>query len=393
MATKDGIVLDDSPQMDEPKLGGLSFVYTDVGQAVYKTTAIDCGNAREECEIDGVKYADRQRIYVVAKKGEGMDELTERAQNIRKQYTNSKFLTRVVLFSMPIASITNRTDESKGNSKFAANQGAVRVSALDPKKDIEKQKNAVPSQLITMPSIVDAWARFQGWYQEPLFDPLVLAGIGDTKNRDAKEDTLYCVSTLVEMRKAIWAALGESNWMASSEDLKDSKTDEVLIPATKSEKLRAAIVMYRSGWTGWIEMTNLPNPMPDAFYEATKEVTDDDGNSRFPKKRTRVPAVLRFFRGENDAIEEGKRQLAEREGGEAVEQPKSTSATNGKDYASLYPQLSKTAKEVWTDVNTWLQAFPALAQASALATTKPAQIKLASEYCLEPADVELVKNL
>lgn len=388
MSTEDGIrVQSDEQQLDEPQLGG-QFFFSSIGHVQYKP-AWDCGSAGGDSEIEGVSYVKGQRIYIVAKKGETNEQTKARADTARKEFTNSKYLNRVVLASMPLASITNRTEESKAKSKFPFDQGATRVGAINPNLPIddEKQDYAIGFQLITVPSIVDAWARHKGWYKEPLFDLGAVSGIGETKNRDATEDALFCLPTLVAMRTAIWNALGEDNWLAGKEDLK--KGNDILVVATKSTKLQEAFGMYSVPWDGWAEMAQVADPSRKAYYQATKEVTDDNGNTRFPYKRNRAPAILRFFNGEKDAMEEGKRQIAAREGGDE----KATKSLNGKDYASLFPKLSKTARETYSDADIWAGAFPELADAAVKADNKPKQIALAKEYLITADDVVLVKNL
>ena len=386
MSTDDGIrIQSDEPQLEEPQLGG-QFFFSSIGHVQYKP-AWDCGAATQDCEVEGVSLVKGQRVYVVSKKGESGDECKTRAEATRKEFTNSKYLNRVVLASMSLASITNRTEESKAKSKFPVDQGAARVAAINPNLPIEdeKQDYAIGFQLITVPSIVDAWARHKGWYKDPLFDPSAVSGIGETKNRDATEDASFCLPTLVAMRTAIWNALGEDNWLVGKEDLK--KGNDILVAGTKSAKLKEALGMYGVSWDGWVEMAQLADPVKKAYYPSTKEITDDNGNTRFPYKRNRVPAFIRFFNGEKDAMEEGKRQIAAREGSEVKP------IVNGKDYASLYPKLSETARETFTSVDIWNGAFPELGDLAAKADTKPKQIVLAKEYELTIADLLLVKNL
>ena len=386
MSTQDGIrIQSDEPQLEEPQLGG-QFFFSSIGHVQYKP-AWDCGSAAQDCEVEGVSLVKGQRVYVVSKKGENGEECKTRAETARKEFTNSKYLNRVVLASMPLASITNRTEESKAKSKFPLDQGAARVAAINPNLPIEdeKQDYAIGFQLIVVPSIVDAWARHKGWYKDPLFDPGVVSGIGETKNRDATEDASFCLPTLVAMRTAIWNALGEDNWLAGKEDLK--KGNDVLVAGTKSAKLKEALGMYGVSWDGWVEMAQLADPAKRAYYPGTKEVTDDGGNTRMPYKRNRVPAFIRFFNGEKDAMEEGKRQIAAREGGDEAK------VSNGKDYASLFPKLSKTAKETYSSSDIWEGAFPELADAAVKADNKPKQIALAKEYLISSEDVVLVRNL
>ena len=362
------INFDQTETYDDPKLGG-SFLFSDIGHAKY-IQAWEAGSANEDCEVEGVSYSKGFRVYVAAKKGESAEATKTRAKEIREKHTNGKYLNRVCLFTMPVASVTNRSADSKAQAKVQINQGAARVSAINPKVDLctDGNKNSLAINLITIPSLVDAYARHKGWYTEALWDHQAVSGIGGSKNNDAKEDAAYCIPTLVEMRKAIWAALGEKDWMKLETD---------------APKLKEALSLYRNPWDGWVELANVPDPHPKAFYTGNKEVEDDNGVKRIPKKRQTTPAVLNFYEGEKQAQVEGERRIAEREGGEAKA---------GSALKVAFDKLSGTAKAVYTDEASWRSSEPEILEALKKAgkLTPPQTKKFADEYALAVDDVKLL---
>lgn len=301
----------------------------------------DCGWITEDQTINGVEYH-RGNVYVKGTK--------EDARNVAEAL-GKKFSSAAMLITVPIASVTNMDDDNK--TKFASGfvQAAARIVGM-------KSKHMAGLNLVTLPSVVDAYARLKGWYIDPLFDISVLDGV------DKVEDANYVCDTLTEMRKSIWKALGEEDYTKTHDE-------------TKSEKLKEALkAVYMSSWEGWVRVYMTFNPESGdkgAFY------TKDDGST----DRRRVPAVTQFFKGEKDAIEAGKAELA---------QFSQTESPNGKasvaDYAVLYDKLSKRARDsykpsIWPEIASDIVRI--------LRTGKPV-MAVAKEYEIDKADVELVKN-
>lgn len=304
----------------------------------------DCGWLDEATQILGKEYS-KGRVYFSGAK--------EDAEAVAKEL-GSEFVSQVVLISMPVASVTNMSEENKAKFTSGIVQAGVRIVSL------KSEKYGAGLNYVTLPSLIDAYARARGWYEKPLFDAAALNGL------DKVEDAGYAIASLAEMRRTIWAALGEAD---------PTKTFQ----NTKSDKLKSAFeAVYLKAWDGWVRLIMANDPSPKAYYT---DKTSGEG------KRQRVPCIVEFFKGEKDAIEVGKKEL----GDETTKSP--NGKVGDKDYASLYPKLSAEAKTIYTSVNSWIGAFPELGDLATKAATKPAQIKLAQEYCVTLDDLALVKNL
>lgn len=335
--------------------GGSNF--SDIGQAKFVQRYF-CGRLQEESEIDGVKYPSGP-VYVGPKtKGESPDAIRNRANAAIKE-TGKKFPEWVAVLSMPVASLTNRTPEQKGELNFPALQSHCRIVALNA-KELEQQENAIGFHLMFLPSLVDAYARDKGWYTEPLFDPQACSNISRT------EDAKYVIPTLKGFREAIWKALGENDWKAMYE-------------STEAPKLKEALALARNPWDAYVRTVRVSNPAKHAFY--AKKDSD-------PVEYTRqtVMCVTEFFSGEKAAMDAGAKELEDRGGGEQ--------ATNGKVTAEQFVALlSKASKKAQVYAADWPAVAAAIHGELPKNATKPQLIKIAKEYEVEVGDVELIRGL
>ena len=361
----DSINIHTEEEYHDPNLGNQS-VFSDIGQVLFAMCHM-CGWASDTITIGEDEHPSGP-VFLRRRKGESDEELSERCKDACAKL-NSKWPEYVALLSMPIASITNIDAERRAKINVVASRPFVRVMALNPKfeYDSEKNGNAVGWQLITLPSIVDARARYKGYYTEPLFDPTALSGISETA------DATFVIPTLIEMRKSIWKALGESDWTTSYDETNVSK-------ATKAEKLRDCLILTRNPWDGWVRLAQVSNPSVKAWY--TSKTKGED-------VRKRVPVVLEIFAGEKAAIEVGAKELAER-GGDAQ-------ASNGKvtteQFAALLPKTSAKAQVFGVDFASVAEAIYKDLGADPKKASKPQVIKVAKEYDVEVGDVELIRNL
>jgi len=155
-------------------------------------------------------------------------------------------------------------------------------------------KRSEPWQLITLPSIVHAYAVYQGWeVPEISFHELT-----DTKDFQKLEgDALTeLYNRLVLQRADLWKALGESNVKACSAigskfiSGKEIKNDTV----TTSEKLSDALRFASSNWTG-------------AFYARVGAVSEPSSGAG------RVPVLVELYDSKEDAIEKLAKKAEKRE--------------------------------------------------------------------------------
>jgi len=353
----DSINIHTEEEYHDPKSGG---TFSNIGQVKYVQRYF-CGRLADATNIDGVDYPSGP-VYVGPKtNGESRDAIKNRALEACKE-TGKKFPEWVALTSMPTASITNIPAETRAEFTFPVLQSHCRIVALNPKRDVDAQDNAIGFHLLLLPSVVDAFARFKGWYTEPLFNPQACQGIGQT------EDAKFVIPTLVGFRTAIWKALGESDWMAMYE-------------TTQAPKLKEALALARNPWDAYVRTVRLNNPAKNSYY-AKKDKPDEF-------TRQSVACVTQFFSGEKDAIEVGAKELAER-GGDAQ-------ASNGKvtaeQFAALLPKTSAKAQVFGADFASVAEAIYKDLGADPKKASKPQVIKVAKEYEVEVGDVELIRNL
>lgn len=323
-----------------------------------------CGwNKEEEKEIDGVKYGKGPVFYT------GTDP--DAAKSLAEEF-GSKYANRVLLVTIPIASITNMNEDARGRWTSPAKVSDVRISPLSNKD------NGVGLNFITLPSMVDAYARMKGWYEKPLFDTSVFSSVA--KDNIAVEDASGVIETLVSMRKAIWAALGEPDYTKTLG--KDGN-------GTKSERLREALSTYAHPWSAWVRTADVPDPSPKAFYWGDPKGDEEGNGDGKVGRRNRVPVIIEFFAGEKAAQDAGAKEL---EGKDApVGATVSVESLN-----ALFTKLSALAKKSY-DAATWESIVGAvLGEVEGVGgkdATKPKMIKIAKDYELDVADVELVKAL
>lgn len=236
----------------------------------------DCGwNADEREDMEGKKVP-VGRVYRAGTKEEAIEWT--------KANMGLDFCSPVLLVTMPLASITNLDDDTKGKFKNPLVQASARAVGLG--KDYKQSKHGPGLNLVTVPSMVDAYARLKGWYTDARFDVGVIGLI------DSVADCSELIEKLVEMRKAIWAVLGEENWTVNDPEKVDSP------------KLKEALKnTLNTGWQMWTRLSVVHDPSHGAIYPK-KDGTGTD--------RNRVPAITEYFPNERAAIAAGEKELAER---------------------------------------------------------------------------------
>lgn len=322
-----------------------------------------CGWAKEETVVADKTYP-KGPVYFKGTK--------EEAEDLAKEF-GTEYVNRVVLVSMPSNSFTNLSEENKAKFQSGVISTDVRVVSM------KSENYGAALNLVYLPSLVDAYARASGWYEKPLFDVQAL------NNIDKEADVKYVRDTLTEMRKAIWAALGEPNWELTHEK-------------TTSAKLKEALQKtYINAWDGWVRLLQVADPSPKGYYRNEPKANDtdpsksetSDGADGLIGRRRKIPCVVEFFSGEKAAVDAGAKEL-ESKGGET------NGAVSQADLEALFPKLSVKAKKSY-DAATWQATAPVvLADLQAVGgagATKPKLVKLAGEYELDVADVELVKAL
>jgi len=240
------------------------------------------------------------------------------------------------------------------------------MSELD---GILAQDNAYAYHLLMLPSLVDAYARSKGIYTEPLFSPDVCDGIGKTADpAEAKK----VVPQLIAMRKAIWAALGEQDW-------------KLMFETSKAPKLLEVLLITRNPWDDWVRVINVNNPASFA-WRTQKEL------------RSRVTCITQFFAGEREAIEAGKKELAERaeRSGDAADKAMAGNGNLTADQlATSYQKASSTAKSTYS-ISDWPDVVSAIRTEFVGIENKSQKIVdvkaagVAKDYSVEPGDVKLI---
>jgi hypothetical protein len=135
-----------------------------------------------------------------------------------------------------------------------------------------------PFSLVTLPSIVWAYAKHQGWD----VPDMTFSELSDTKNMTIRPNEVAGVwERLTQQRADLWQALGEDNYKIQAQmGAKDLK-GQPMTGTTASEKLSKALNFAQSRWSG--------------IYAAVGQV-GDPGN---PKGR--IPVVNHFFETKEDA--------------------------------------------------------------------------------------------
>ena len=297
----------------------------------------DAGFAKEDLETsDGKKYP-KGKVY--------LDGSKDDAVAFVKEYMGLEFVTPVLVVSTPLASVTNLSDETKTKFKSPVLVSAARLQGLGKGGDYKQSKHGAGFNLVTAPSVMDAYARAKGWYTESLFD---VNQIGDIHN---VSDTNDLLNKLAEARKAIWSALGSQDWLVNN-------------PGDTSGKLAEALTLFAKSFETWARMHIVHDPSSAAIYATKKEEK--------PLDRNRVPVVTQFFASEREAIAVGQAEIDE----------------SGNSNASTinWDDLSAKTKETYGDVETLQMSIPEIKDAL---KTK-AKPKVAAEFGLTVGDLNLV---
>lgn len=326
------------------------------------------GFTANEIEVDGSKYAGH--IFVGPReKGEEPKATEAHAKDVLAALGgNKKFVDNVLLITMPVASITNRSAEDKADPNKFRNQfiqSSVKTMGFDEKTNLKHEKSQVAGlHLVTLPSLMDAWARWNGVYTKPIFDPQALAGIGGTA------DATFTFDTLTLWRKEIWAALGEPDWMKTYN-------------SSKAENLRKALwEIYMNPWQMWAEYMSVNDPSPKAFYPGKSK----DDPDKMVDKRHWIPVITRFFDNEHQAVEAGKADLNESDNGGAK-------APGQAEYMTVFPKLSKGALELYSATDWPATAASIRDDVLAAKGLKPKLNKIKSDYGISQEDLDLVVGL
>jgi hypothetical protein len=229
------------------------------------------------------------------------------------------------------------SDESRESFERENLQWEIPIKAL-----AKNSPNGFKWHLLTLPSIVSAYAALQGWavpeYDLSEFmvaeDDFIITPktqshlIGD---RSAG----YTDATLGVRRKALWAALGEDNFKVSSA----SKSE--------SERLKEALTVANSDWGEpvWMQMVRVLSPYVGDRWEF-------QGNSG----QNKVPVVLAFYRDRDEAVEAFK---ADREARAALFEDGQSVTTTAADTAKTESGNGDSVSDVpipdeWVEIpNEW----------------------------------------
>lgn len=312
--------------MPNPILQAGDEVYGDIPTGEFRSTGLighatcvrrwDCGwNKMPDFELDGKKYG-VGHVYAGGAK--------EDAQKIAAAM-GLEFVTPVMLVTVPIASVTNLPPEGREKFKNPLYQAAARLVGLG--KDYRNSKHGAGFNLVTFPSMVDAYAVSQKWYDKNLFDVDAIGNISSQAN------TAELLDALVAVRQAIWGKLGETkNYLVNNPG------------ETSAEKLKQALTTLATRpWTSWARVHIARDPSPGAIY------TKKDGTGG--TERNRVPVVTEFFEDERAAVAAGMREIEQRE---------SAGEGNAADVNGTWDKLSPDARTVYGDEATWKATFPSI---------------------------------
>jgi hypothetical protein len=306
----------------------------------------------EDRELDGLGKVSKGFSYY---KG-SLDD----ARKLAKEHFDAQYDPKLVLvFTMPPSSFKNMTEENK--AKFVSGPISTHSVVVGT-----ESKYGAALNLVTVPSMINAYALDKGWIKESLID------LGQLRNIEETEDTTDVLTTLNEQRAALWAALGEPDPLKTYREKAGDKK------GTTAPKLREALAKtVGDAWDGWVKLGQVFDPSEGAWNKSKS-------------KRFKIPAILAIYAGEKSAIDAGAKELAERaeRSGESA-----TSEAPTADYAAMFEKLSAKAKKTY-DLDTWVQCAPVFVgevQASGGKSIKtPAIIKIASSNELDKADVELL---
>jgi hypothetical protein len=182
------------------------------------------------------------------------------------------------------ANIVNIDDELR--AKFGETMSyEVSVSSLMSKK------NRHELHMIALPSAIQALALMAGMMKEPVFDYESLrvdpAIVDEAYQEEIIGSATYENSKLWEMRKLIWAALGESDPKKYTV-AQGGKFDT--LSTTLAQCLN---IIYRPTKI-WARLTNVPDPRVDAL--SNRE--DDAGN----RKRLTIPVTAQMWKTKEECL-------------------------------------------------------------------------------------------
>lgn len=264
----------------------------------------------------------------------------------REGFNANKFVTAALVTTMPLDSICNKPQNVMDRFKYPLQIG---VDFVGLGKDY-KQAGHIGLGLVVVPSFVDAYARFQGWYKEPLFNTDLFGNW-----LEATTDASALIDKLAEQRVAIWKALDEPEWTHNASDTKSSKLKEAL----------ESVIL--SPWKTWVRLFIMMDPSHKAVYTSNKTST---------VTRHRVQVISQFFDDERSAVAIGKAE---------VEAQAKNPTPNGST-ASVYDQLSAMAKKSY-DQPTWDATVGEVMAALKGGQAKP---KVAKDYAVTIADLNLL---
>lgn len=287
----------------------------------------------------------------------------EKALAFVKKYLGRDFVSQHMLTAMPVASITNMSEENKKKFTSGRIEADTRVAGLPKDYTSPERKWGHGLSLVVIPSILDAYARFRGYYTDVLFDPALVGG-----NTVLADIPAEFYEKLAQQRKNIFAAYGEDT-AKNKEIWRSNSVADVTSPRLKD----ALSKLVNASWEAWIRMGTVLDPSPGAYY------TKADDNGDMKAHRNRVQVVLQFFKNEREATTVGQAELA------AFSGAAPTSSANGSSVGFAWEQLSALAQKNYGDLATFSSIVADIKR-----DTRPPVI-VAKEYMIEVADVNLVK--
>ena len=311
----------------------------------------DLGKNKNQVEVDTeskpvVKFGN---IYRGGTKEEA------RAYQVANGFNDNKFVTSAFVATMSQSSVCNLTPEALAKWKGVIQFG---VDAYGLADNLEGLGN-VGYSLVTAPSIVDTYARFQGWYKDSLF-PLHLL----SNNIESRTEYLGdLIGQLAEARKAIWKALGEEDWKVGR--------------ASKSKQLAEAVTNgLFSKWTMFVRLHNIYDPSTKAAFVAP------GGKKAGQNTRQQIPAITEIFLGEREANAAGKAELEARA-------DKSLSANGRAVPIPAFTTFSAKVQKGYGE-ETWNSTVPDILEAIRSQTPLAT---IAKDYSILPGDVEKLSAL
>jgi hypothetical protein len=311
----------------------------------------DVGMNKNKVEVDteGKPVPQMGRLYRGGTKEEA------RAYQVANGFNANTFVVGSLVTTMPRSSVCNLPDENLAKFQPVIQFGVEVHSGLG-KGDDYKSLGKIGYSLVLAPSIVDAYARYQGWYKEPLF-PIHLFN----NSLENVADLSGVIEQLADARKAIWKALGEDDWK-----LGKASASKNLVEAVSNGLF--------SKWTMFIRLHDVYDPSKEAFYQAT------GGKKAGQQTRQKIAVITEIFSGEREAIAVGKAEL------DARAEKSATTTSNGTT-ASIFEKLSEKAKKSYGNTEAWDSIVPDIREE--LKAQKP-MAKVAKDYGVTVEDLGLL---